>query len=137
MDTTNKKQIFNLLNCHDGAFRSYPVCIRLYQHPAAKRNAHHTFKLCNYSDCTCIPTCGLFFIGLVWMLLGLVGVPVFVGGQAGPGYLFGTYGGFSFAFIFIAILIPSFAERSTIVSVILLSLGYPLFSLMQSVLSGL
>ena len=43
------------------------------------------------------PLAESFFIGLIWMLLGLVGVPVFVGGQAGPGYLFGTYGGFSFA----------------------------------------
>ena len=39
------------------------------------------------------PLAESFFIGLIWMLLGLVGVPVFVGGQAGPGYLFGTYGG--------------------------------------------
>ena len=32
------------------------------------------------------PLAESFFIGLIWMLLGLVGVPVFVGGQAGPGY---------------------------------------------------
>ena len=57
------------------------------------------------------PLAESFFIGLIWMLLGLVGVPVFVGGQAGPGYLFGTYGGFSFAFIFIAILIPIFRGK--------------------------
>jgi hypothetical protein len=31
------------------------------------------------------PLAESFFIGLIWMLLGLVGVPVFVGGQAGPG----------------------------------------------------
>ena len=43
--------------------------------------------------------------------IGLIGVPVFVGGQAGPGYLFGTYGGFSFAFIFIAILVPIFRGK--------------------------
>lgn len=57
------------------------------------------------------PLAESFFIGLIWMLLGLVGVPVFVGGQAGPGYLFGTYGDFSFAFIFIAILIPIFRGK--------------------------
>ena len=45
------------------------------------------------------PLAESFFIGLIWMLLGLVGVPVFVGGQAGPGYLFGTYGGFSFLYL--------------------------------------
>ena len=47
------------------------------------------------------PLAESFFIGLIWMLLG----------QAGPGYLFGTYGGFSFAFIFIAILIPIFRGK--------------------------
>ena len=50
------------------------------------------------------PLAESFFIGLIW-------IPVFVGGQAGPGYLFGTYGGFSFAFIFIAILIPIFRGK--------------------------
>ena len=43
---------------------------------------------------------------IIWTLLGLVGVPVFIGGNAGAGYLFGPLGGFSFAFILIAILVP-------------------------------
>lgn len=43
---------------------------------------------------------------VVWMLLGAVGVPVFIGGSAGFGYLFGLYGGYSFAFLVVAILIP-------------------------------
>ena len=34
-----------------------------------------------------------FLISLVWLLLGAVGVPVFIGGQGGIGYLFGQYGG--------------------------------------------
>lgn len=33
------------------------------------------------------PLAESFFIGLIWMLLGLVGVPVFVGGQARSGIL--------------------------------------------------
>ncbi|MBQ1994225.1 MAG: biotin transporter BioY [Lachnospiraceae bacterium] len=45
-------------------------------------------------------------IVIIWALLGLVGVPVFIGGNAGAGYLFGPLGGFSFAFILIAILVP-------------------------------
>ena len=57
------------------------------------------------------PLAESFFIGLIWMLLGLVGVPVVVGGQAGPGYLVGTYGGISFAFIIIAILVPIFRGK--------------------------
>ena len=43
---------------------------------------------------------------IIWALLGLVGVPVFFGGNAGAGYLFGPLGGISFSFILIAILVP-------------------------------
>lgn len=43
---------------------------------------------------------------IIWTLLGFAGVPVFIGGNAGAGYLFGPLGGFSFAFILIAILVP-------------------------------
>lgn len=52
-----------------------------------------------------------FLISLVWLLLGAVGVPVFIGGQGGIGYLFGQYGGYSFAFVIIAILLPVFCKR--------------------------
>ena len=52
-----------------------------------------------------------FIISLVWLLLGTIGVPVFIGGQGGIGYLFGQYGGYSFAFIIIAILLPIFCKR--------------------------
>lgn len=45
-------------------------------------------------------------IVLVWILLGIVGMPVFIGGQAGIGYLLGPYGGYNVAFLLIAIIIP-------------------------------
>lgn len=45
-------------------------------------------------------------IVLVWLLLGAVGLPVFIGGSAGLGYLISPYGGYSFAFLIVAILIP-------------------------------
>ncbi len=41
----------------------------------------------------------------LWMILGLVGIPVFVGGQSGLGYLFGLYGGYAFSYIIVAIII--------------------------------
>lgn len=47
-----------------------------------------------------------FIIALVWLLLGAVGVPVFIGGNAGISYLLGGWGGYSFAFIIIALLVP-------------------------------
>lgn len=45
-------------------------------------------------------------ITLIWLLLGAVGVPVFIGGSAGIGYLTSGWGGYSFAFLIIAILVP-------------------------------
>lgn len=48
----------------------------------------------------------------VWLLLGIVGVPVFIGGNAGIGYLLGSYGGYSFSFVLIAILIPLLAGKT-------------------------
>ena len=41
-------------------------------------------------------------ITLVWLLLGAVGVPVFIGGNAGISYLLSGWGGF----IFVAIVVP-------------------------------
>lgn len=39
-----------------------------------------------------------FLIVLVWMLLGCVSLPVFIGGGAGIGYLTGPWGGYTFSF---------------------------------------
>ena len=47
-----------------------------------------------------------FFISLVWLLLGAVG------GQGGIGYLLGQYGGYSFAFVIIAIVLPIVCKRT-------------------------
>ena len=45
-------------------------------------------------------------ITLVWLLLGAVGVPVFIGGDAGISYLLSGWGGYSFSFIIVAIVVP-------------------------------
>ena len=47
-----------------------------------------------------------FFIILVWMLLGVVGLPVFIGGGAGTGYLIGPWGGYTATFILVAVILP-------------------------------
>ena len=52
-----------------------------------------------------------FFITLIWLLLGAVGVPVFIGGQGGIGYLLSQYGGYSFAFVIIALFLPVLCKR--------------------------
>lgn len=42
----------------------------------------------------------------VWLLLGAVGIPVFISGASGLGYLFGGWGGYNLAFLVIAIIVP-------------------------------
>lgn len=69
------------------------------------------------------PASQSFCIILVWLLLGSVGVPVFIGGNAGIGYIFGNFGGYALSFLVIAILVPLLAGkkynriRSTIVAI--------------------
>lgn len=69
-----------------------------------------------------------FLIVFIWLMLGMLGVPVLIGGNSGLGYLFGQYGGFSFAFIIIAILVPLIRGKKynriyyTIVSVLAVTL---------------
>lgn len=40
----------------------------------------------------------------VWMIMGAIGIPVFIGGKAGISYLFGPTGGYTFAFILAVII---------------------------------
>jgi biotin transport system substrate-specific component len=42
---------------------------------------------------------------LTYILMGLIGLPVFAGGTSGPGKLFGPTGGFYFGFLFAAVVI--------------------------------
>lgn len=48
---------------------------------------------------------------LVYLLMGLAGLPVFSGGTAGPGKLFGPTGGFYFGFLFAVIAISALKGR--------------------------
>lgn len=43
---------------------------------------------------------------IVWMLLGIIGIPVFIGGNAGIGYLLAPWGGYTLSYPIIAILLP-------------------------------
>ena len=61
---------------------------------------------------------------LIYLLMGLVGLPVFSAGTAGPGKLFGPTGGYYFGFLFAAIAISMLRgkkismKRYTIVSIL-------------------
>lgn len=52
-----------------------------------------------------------FFINLIWFLLGLIGLPVLIGGASGIGYVLGPWGGYSISFLIIALLVPIICHR--------------------------
>ncbi len=45
-------------------------------------------------------------IGFTWFLLGIIGLPVFVGGGSGIGYLIAPYGAYTWAFPIVLALLP-------------------------------
>jgi biotin transport system substrate-specific component len=47
-----------------------------------------------------------FLAIFVWMLLGAVGLPVFIGGASGIGYLTGPWGGYTVSFLVTAVVLP-------------------------------
>lgn len=51
-------------------------------------------------------------IVLTWLFLGIVGIPVFVGGTAGISYLASPLGGYTSAFMIIALIIPLFRPKT-------------------------
>ena len=52
-----------------------------------------------------------FLINLIWFLLGLLGLPVLIGGASGIGYVLGPWGGYSIAFLIVAALVPLICAR--------------------------
>lgn len=61
---------------------------------------------------------------LIYLFMGLIGLPVFSAGTAGPGKLFGPTGGFYFGFLFAAILISLLrGKRNSLKRYALVSIG--------------
>ena len=52
------------------------------------------------------PVTESFLISLVWFLLGVVGLPVFIGGGSGIGYLIAPYGAYTWAFPIVMVVLP-------------------------------
>lgn len=47
-----------------------------------------------------------FLIVLVWMLLGAIGLPVYIAGASGFGYLIAPWGGYTMTFLLVSLLLP-------------------------------
>lgn len=52
-----------------------------------------------------------FFIVLIWMLLGALGIPVYAAGSAGIGYILSPLGGYNIGFLLISIFLPLLRKR--------------------------
>lgn len=52
-----------------------------------------------------------FLIVLVWMGLGAIGLPVYVAGVSGIGYLVSAWGGYTVSFLMIAALLPLIRKK--------------------------
>ena len=50
-------------------------------------------------------------IMVAWLLLGIAGIPVFAGGNAGIGYILAPYGGYNIAFIITSALTPILCHK--------------------------
>ncbi len=75
-------------------------------------------------------------ISIVWLLLGAVGVPVFIGGNAGIGYLMGPLADIPSRLSSLQSLYHCFVEQNITVSVSPLYLWHPLYLSICSVWSG-
>lgn len=52
-----------------------------------------------------------FLIVCVWMLLGMIGLPVFVAGASGIGYLGSAWGGYTVSFLLVSLVLPALRGR--------------------------
>lgn len=83
------------------------LCVSAYISISLPNGSHITFlNFIITLIALTFPLSQSFTIVLVWLLLGTVGVPVFIGGSAGIGYLTGPLGGYTLGFLLTAILVP-------------------------------
>lgn len=83
------------------------LCVSAYLTITLPNGSHIT--LLNFSIllvALTFPASQGFCVTLVWLLLGAVGIPVFAGGNAGIGYLFGNYGGYILGLLITPVVVP-------------------------------
>lgn len=107
MNSSTKEQLFSTKSMVGMAMFAAILCVSAYISIPLPNGSHITFlNFVSTLVALLFPCSQAVFITLIWMLLGIVGVPVFIGGQAGLGYLFGPWGGYNFAFLIVAFLLP-------------------------------
>ena len=103
-----QNRFYYKVHYNDGIICSYFMYFCLYQHPIADPGSPH-ITLLNFVIIVIallFPLSQSFITILVWMALGAIGLPVFIGGGSGIGYLTNIFGGYTFSFLVIAIVLP-------------------------------
>jgi biotin transport system substrate-specific component len=83
------------------------LCISAYISITLPNGSHITFL--NFIITLIVllfPSSQAFCIIGLWLLMGIIGLPVFAGGNAGIGYVLSPWGGYNIAFLIMAVLIP-------------------------------
>lgn len=105
--TAKKENLFSTRSLVTMAMFTAILCVSAYISIPLPNGSHITFLnfvimlillLFPIKKSACI-------IGL-WLVLGCIGVPVFIGGSASIGYVIGPWGGYSVAFLLCAFFIP-------------------------------
>lgn len=110
----SKKRLFTIQTLTAMAMFSAILCISAYiSIPVPIPGSPH-ITLLNFIIlliALLFPVHQAFLTVLVWMFLGIIGAPVFIGGNAGYGYLLTGWGGYTLAFLLAAVIIPLIRGR--------------------------
>lgn len=101
------QKLFTTKNLVIMAMFSAILCVAAYLTITLPNGSHIT--LLNFAILLIsliFPTRQGFCITLVWLLIGAVGIPVYAGGNAGLGYLFGNYGGYILGLLITPVVVP-------------------------------
>ena len=114
-DKAGNNDIFSTQSLVTMAMFAAVLCVSAYLSIPLPNGTHIT--LLNFVTTLIVlvfPVGQAVLIILAWLLLGCVGVPIFAGGSAGIGYLISPIGGYNFAFLVSAILVPLLCGRKYI-----------------------
>jgi biotin transport system substrate-specific component len=103
----NTRSLFNTRSLVIMALFAAVLCVSAYISVPLPTGSHITFlNFVVLLIALLFPAEQAFLIILVWLLLGAVGVPVFISGSAGISYLLSGWGGYNFSFLVIALAVP-------------------------------
>ena len=106
----NKFKIYDSTDCHDCSYDRCNLCIST-AFRSDWSGADFTYQPCDLFSLFILGTKKGTISYLIYLLIGLVGIPVFSGFTSGPGKLFGPTGGYLIGFIPLALIAGYFINH--------------------------